>query len=197
MTPDHPTKPVEVHASIWGRDYVFESAEGVFSAHRLDPGTAVLLRSVEPPADEPLRLLDLGCGFGPIATALAVECPSAQVDAVDVNDLAIGLTRTNAVRFSVADRLHAGHAEDFAGHLYDEIWSNPPIRIGKQPLHELLLTWLNQLAPGGHANLVVGKNLGGDSLQTWLTDQGFPTERLASAKGFRVLRTQPRHPAAG
>jgi 16S rRNA G1207 methylase RsmC len=187
QTPSKPTKPLSVHATIWGRDYTFESAEGVFSAHKLDPGTAVLLRSVEPPAKEPLRILDLGCGFGPICLALATECPQARIDAVDVNDLALELTRRNAATHGLTN-LTAGHAEDFADVTYDQIWSNPPIRIGKEPLHELLLTWLNRLSPTGHANLVVGKNLGGDTLQAWLIAQGFPTERLASAKGFRVLR---------
>ena len=73
---------------------------------------------------------------------------------------------------------------------YDQLWSNPPIRIGKAALHELLLTWFARLVPGGRAVMVVGKNLGGDSLQTWLTDQGYPTTRLASAKGFRVLESR-------
>ena len=73
----------------------------------------------------------------------------------------------------------------------DEIWSNPPIRIGKQALHDLLLQWFARLRPDGRAVMVVGKNLGGDSLQAWLTDQGYPTTRLASAKGFRVLESAP------
>ena len=73
----------------------------------------------------------------------------------------------------------------------DEIWSNPPIRIGKQALHDLLLQWFSRLRPDGRAVMVVGRNLGGDSLQAWLTDQGYPTTRLASAKGFRVLESRP------
>jgi 16S rRNA G1207 methylase RsmC len=77
---------------------------------------------------------------------------------------------------------------------FDEIWSNPPIRIGKEPLHALLLTWLPRLAPGGRAVLVVGKNLGADSLQRWLGEQGYPTTRLASAKGFRVLEARQEYP---
>jgi 16S rRNA G1207 methylase RsmC len=72
---------------------------------------------------------------------------------------------------------------------FDEIWSNPPIRIGKEALHELLLTWLPRLVPGGRAVMVVGKNLGGDSLQRWLTEQGYPTERIGSSKGFRILES--------
>ena len=70
---------------------------------------------------------------------------------------------------------------------YDELWSNPPIRIGKAALHELLLTWLARLVPGGRAVMVVGKNLGGDSLQRWLAERGFLVERHDSHKGFRIF----------
>ena len=78
-----------------------------------------------------------------------------------------------------------------ADETYDEIWSNPPIRIGKDALHDLLLTWLPRLAPDGRAVLVVGKNLGADSLQRWLGEQGWPTERLAEREGL----PGPRDPA--
>jgi 16S rRNA G1207 methylase RsmC len=91
----------------------------------------------------------------------------------------------------VADRFTAAlPGEVPADATYDEIWSNPPIRIGKDALHDLLLTWLPRLAPGGRAVMVVGKNLGADSLQRWLGAEGWPTERRASAKGFRVLETR-------
>ncbi|WP_331715459.1 class I SAM-dependent methyltransferase [Tessaracoccus coleopterorum] len=134
-------------------------------------------------------MLDLGCGVGTIAVGLALASPEVCVDAVDVNERAVQLTNLNAARHAVADRVHALTPDAVpTDRRYDEIWSNPPIRIGKDALHELLLTWLARLNPGGCAYLVVGRNLGGDSLQRWLTDQGHPTERLASAKGFRVLR---------
>ncbi|MCL1841985.1 MAG: methyltransferase [Propionibacteriaceae bacterium] len=190
VTPDGPERRQQIAARIWGDDYAFTTANGVFSGSRLDLGTSVLLRSVAPPPDGPLRLLDLGCGFGPIAVALARECPSAQVDAVDVNDRALELTRVNAAAAGV--RVRVGRPEDFADAVYDQIWSNPPIRVGKEALHELLLTWLSRLARGGLANLVVGRNLGADSLQAWLDGQGWPTMRLASAKGFRVLQVEAR-----
>ncbi len=190
-TPDSPATTHQVRATIWQRDYGFVSANGVFSATRLDPGTAVLFRLTEPPADRPARFLDLGCGFGPIASALADRCPSALVDAVDVNERALALTRANAARLGLSDRLTAlaPSAVD-ADRSYDEIWSNPPIRIGKPALHDLLRSWLPRLLPCGHANLVVGKNLGADSLQAWLADQGWRVDRLGSAKGFRVLRVE-------
>lgn len=186
-TPDEPLVTHEFTATAFGRELTFTSAPGVFSGHRLDLGTSVLLREIDPP--EAGHVLDLGCGVGTIAVALAAASPAVTVTAVDVNDRAVELTTLNAARHGVADRVRAVRPEQVgAEEVFDEIWSNPPIRIGKQALHELLLTWLPRLRPGGSAYLVVGKNLGGDSLQRWLVDEGYPTERLASAKGFRVLR---------
>jgi 16S rRNA G1207 methylase RsmC len=158
---------------------------------RQDLGTAVLLRESTPPAGA-TRLLDLGCGYGVISVALATACPGAVVDAVDVNERALALTAANAAAHQVETRVRPLLPEQADPQArYDQIWSNPPIRIGKDALHELLLTWLPRLAPDGEARLVVGKNLGADSLQTWLQAQGYPCERLASAKGFRVLRVGP------
>lgn len=183
-TADGPLVTRTIRATIFDNDLEFTTARGVFSGARLDPGTAVLLREIEPPSEG--HLLDLGCGFGPIAVGLAVASPAVTVDAVDVNEHALTLTRMNAERHGVADRVHAARTAEGP---YDEIWSNPPIRIGKEALHELLLTWLPKLRRDGTAWMVVGKNLGGDSLARWLTEQGWPTEKVASAKGFRILKT--------
>ncbi|MFF0265020.1 class I SAM-dependent methyltransferase [Kribbella sp. NPDC004536] len=177
-----------VEARIWDKPYVFTTATGVFSRDRLDIGTSVLLRSVEPPAGSG-TFLDLGCGYGPIACALAAEAPAAKVWAADVNSRALELTRLNAEATGVSDRVHAALPDDVPAELqFDQLWSNPAIHIGKPELHKMLLRWLTRLAPDGIAWFVVGKNLGGDSLQRWMTDQGYPCERVASAKGFRVLR---------
>jgi 16S rRNA (guanine1207-N2)-methyltransferase len=176
-----------IRAQIWGRELTLITASGVFAADGLDRGTAVLLRASPIPKDSP-RILDLGCGYGPIALAIAVHCPGAHVDAVDVNERALALCQDNALALGVADRVRVLRPEDADPNVrYDEIWSNPPIRIGKQALHELLLTWLARLAPSGVARLVVGKNLGADTLQRWLVEQGYSCERVGSAKGFRVL----------
>jgi len=191
---DSPTGPEHrrtIVARIWGEEVELTTANGVFSGDRLDLGTSVLLRE-SPIPDDARRLLDLGCGYGPIAMALALSCPEATIDAVDVNDRALALCRDNAQALGVSDRVRALHADEAdPGARYDEIWSNPPIRIGKPALHELLLTWLDRLAPAGRAVLVVGKNLGADSLQGWLGQQGYRCVRLASAKGFRVLEVRP------
>jgi 16S rRNA (guanine1207-N2)-methyltransferase len=176
-----------ITAWIWGRELRLITASGVFAADGLDRGTAVLLHASPIPVGSP-RILDLGCGYGPIAAAVAVHCPGAQVDAVDVNERALALCRENAEALGISHRVHVQRPEEVDPQTrYDEIWSNPPIRIGKQALHELLMIWLPRLARNGVARLVVAKNLGSDTLQRWLIEQGYSCERVASAKGFRVL----------
>ncbi len=151
----------------------------------------MLLRSSTPPTGQP-QVLDLGCGWGPIALGIAVHAPGARVDAVDVNHRALALCRANARALGDADRVRARRPEQVEDdRRYDQIWSNPPIRVGKEALHALLLQWLPRLTPSGAARLVVGRNLGADTLQRWLVEQGYPTERVASAKGFRVLVVRP------
>src|SRR6478735_10087593 len=183
-------KRAPVEATVWGHELHLTSGSGVFAQGRLDIGTAVLFRETEPPA--PGRVLDLGCGYGMIGLAVAAAVPGAVVTGVDVNERALLLANENAASLGVADRFTALLPDAVpAEATYDEIWSNPPIRIGKQALHALLLTWLPRLAPGGRAVMVVGKNLGADSLAAWLGEQGYPTTKLASAKGFRVLESRP------
>ncbi|MGS2613715.1 class I SAM-dependent methyltransferase [Micromonospora sp. LZ34] len=198
MTGDHyftaepttPAQPREVEFSVAGRDYTLASASGVFSAARLDPGTAVLLRKADLPAgDAAGPLLDVGCGFGPITCVLATSAPAATVWAVDVNQRARDLTAANAARVGAADRVRVAAPDDVPADLnFAQIWSNPPIHIGKAELHEVLRRWLPRLAPDGTAWLVVARNLGGDSLHRWLVEQGWQVERRASQKGYRVLR---------
>ena len=182
-------KRVPVRAAVWGHELALTSGSGVFAQGRLDIGTAVLFRETEPPTGG--TLLDLGCGYGVIGCALAVAAPSARVWGVDVNERAVLLANENAASLGVGDRFTAVTPGGVPADVQlDEIWSNPPIRIGKEALHELLLSWLPRLRPGGRAVMVVGKNLGADSLQRWLDEQGYPTTRLASAKGFRVLESR-------
>ena len=187
--PSVPFTRVPVTTTVWGHELTLVTGSGIFAQGRLDIGTSILFRETEPP--EAGRVLDLGCGYGVIGLAVAAAVPDARVTAVDVNARAVLLANENAASLGVTDRYAACLPEAVpADAEFDEIWSNPPIRIGKQALHELLLTWLPRLAPGGRAVMVVGKNLGADSLQRWLGEQGWPTTRLASAKGFRVLEVR-------
>lgn len=179
-----------VRARVWGHELDLVSSAGVFARGRVDKGTAVLVAEAEPARDV-RRVLDLGCGWGLLSTALAVHRPESEVWAVDVNERARRLAAENARRSRVGDRVHVAAPDEVPPDLsVDEIWSNPPIRIGKPAVHALLLRWLPVLAPGGRALLVIGKNLGADSYQRWLGEQGHPTARLASSKGFRVLEVR-------
>jgi 16S rRNA (guanine1207-N2)-methyltransferase len=194
--PSVPFEREPVSCEVWGRRLDLVSGSGVYSRGRLDIGTSVLFRETAPPPAG--RLLDLGTGYGVIGLAVAaawraadVPVEAGSVTGVEVNQRAVLLANENAEHLGLADRFRAVlPAEAPAEAAYDEIWSNPPIRIGKQALHDLLLQWFGRLVPGGRAVMVVGKNLGGDSLQAWLTGQGYPTTRLASAKGFRVLESR-------
>ena len=187
--PSVPFRRAPVDATVWGHRLSLTSGSGVFAQGRVDIGTSVLFRETDPPPAG--RILDLGCGYGVIGLAIAQAVPDAVVSGVDVNERAVLLANENAASLGLADRYTASvPSEAPPDATYDELWSNPPIRVGKAALHELLLAWLPRLVPGGRAVLVVGKNLGGDSLQRWLGEQGYPTSRVASAKGFRVLETR-------
>jgi 16S rRNA G1207 methylase RsmC len=186
--PGAPARPTEVEFVLAGREYRLRAASGVFSASRLDPGTTVLLRKAQLPGpDTEGALLDLGCGYGPIACVLATVAPRAVIYAVDVNTRALELTRANAVALGIAVEAREPDAVP-AEVQFQQIWSNPPIRVGKDDLHALLLRWLPRLAPEGIAWLVVARHLGADSLASWLTEQGYAVVRHASGSGFRVFR---------
>jgi len=186
--PSGPDERRTIEVSLAGRRVSVQTGGGVFSPDGLDKGTRVLLAEVPDPPEHG-ALLDLGCGWGPIALTLGLLSPQARVFAVDVNERARALTQANAERLGCAG-VQAIHPDDVPADLrFATIWSNPPIRIGKAALHELLRAWLPRLAAGGAAYLVVSKNLGADSLARWIVDElGMPCTRHATSGGFRVLR---------
>lgn len=189
--PASPAQRRDLDVVLAGRELTVVTAPGVFSPGRVDLGTHVLLRSV-PPAPAAGELLDLGCGWGPVALTMALESPGARVWAVDVNNRALDLVRRNADRLGLTNLVAVRPEEVPADVRFTAIRSNPPIRVGKEALHAMLGQWLGRLAPEGEAHLVVQRNLGADSLQRWIVGHlGLPTQRVASAKGFRVLRVTP------
>jgi 16S rRNA G1207 methylase RsmC len=188
--PSSPLKPKTIQIPVADELVDVTTASGTFSPMQLDFGTEVLIEQMDlTPASG--NLLDLGCGWGPIALNLGKLRPNAKVWAVDVNTRSIELTQANAKSLGISN-INAVLPEQVPADLrFSGIWSNPPIRIGKKELHELLLMWLPRLETGGEAYLVVQKNLGSDSLQKWLTEElatGFEVSRYTSIKTYRVLK---------
>jgi 16S rRNA G1207 methylase RsmC len=191
--PDAPSSPVLVDVTLSDTAFVMETDRGVFSRGHLDTATSMLLR-----ADLPIAatgdLLDLGCGAGPIALTMARRSPDATVWAIDVNARARDLCRRNAERNALTNVVVVAPDEVPPDMQFATIWSNPPIRIGKSALHDLLDTWLARLDVDGSASLVVQKHLGADSLQRWLNDLGYRCDRVGSKAGFRLLTVRHGEP---
>ena len=186
------SRPRQVQLALPDLTLDLAADSGVFSSEGIDPGTKyLLLEAARPPAGA-ANLLDLGCGYGPIALTVAKRAPEAVVWAVEVNTRALELTRQNAAANALTN-VRAVLPDDVPdGVCFDAIYSNPPIRVGKQALHELLERWLALLAPDGTATLVVHKNLGSDSLHRWLDAEGWATKRLGSRSGYRLLQALAR-----
>ena len=182
-------RPGTVHVVLPDTHLALATDSGVFAADRLDPGTRLLLETAPPPPPEG-DLLDLGAGYGPLALVMARRAPAARVWAVDVNRRALELCERNAADAALANVRCRPPDDPGLPASYQLIWSNPPIRIGKDALHQMLTTWLGRLAPGAAAYLVVQRNLGSDSLQRWLAAEGWHAERFAARAGYRVLEVR-------
>jgi 16S rRNA (guanine1207-N2)-methyltransferase len=186
--PAVPSQPGRVELVLPDLDVTLATDRGVFSAGAIDPGTKLLLLDgPRPEPGEAGHLLDLGCGYGPIAIALARRAPAATVWAIDVNERALTLCRANAAAAGVSGVRAVLPEEIDPAIVFAGIWSNPPVRIGKAGLHALLEQWLPRLAPGAAAHLVVQKHLGADSLAAWLRDAGWSVDRVAARTGYRLL----------
>ena len=189
-SPEGPLVPREIIVTLNGNKYSVLTAGGVFSPEHIDQGTQVLLAHLEK-ANPSGNFLDIGCGWGPIALALALHSPKATIYAIDVNERSLELTKLNADRLGLTNIVVCKPEEVPSEIEFDEIWSNPPIRVGKVVLHEILTLWINRLTSGGTARLVVQKNLGSDSLHKWLIqefDDEFESTRIDTSKTFRVLK---------
>ena len=182
--PSAPSRPDRVRLDLPDRSLELSTDRGVFSPGRVDPGTKLLLLELPELTQGPV--VDVGCGYGPIACTVALRHPELTVVGVDVNPRARALCAANAAALgATVEVLEPAQADDVVS--VGTIVSNPPIRIGKAALHDLLSGWLDRLDPGGRAYLVVHKNLGADSLAGWLRDRGHEVQKLRSRQGYRVL----------
>ena len=188
--PEVGSRPRSIRFKTGNVELELQADRGVFGSKGVDLGTAVLLDEAPPPPPAG-EILDLGAGYGPIAIALARQAPKARIWAVDVNERALELARQNAER-NFSPNVVVARPEGVPAEIrFAAIYSNPPVRVGKKPLHDLLLAWLPRLQPRGKAYLVVQRNLGADSLAAWLHTQGYTASRLKSKKGYRILEVTP------
>lgn len=183
-------RTTEIAVRLAHGDYTVETAGSIFSPDHIDAGTEQLLYSVPTPPEKG-NFLDLGCGWGPLALTLAIEAPEASIYAVDVNERALELTTRNAARLGLANITVGlpGSIEPTVN--FDLIWSNPPIRVGKAELHDIMKTWLPRLNVAGEAYLVVAKHLGADSFEKWLGSEFEATHSVTredTRKGFRIIK---------
>jgi len=189
-SPEGPLVTREITVNLNGNKTQVLTAGGIFSPEHIDQGTQVLLTHLEA-ANPTGTFLDIGCGWGPIALALALQSPKAKIYAIDVNERSLQLTKMNAEKLGISNIIVCKPEDVPQEIMFDEIWSNPPIRVGKKVLHEILNVWIKKLVQGGTARLVVQKNLGSDSLHKWLMEEfspEFDSTRIDSSKTFRVLK---------
>lgn len=187
--PKGPLKLKSIEIPVAGVMQQVSTASGTFSPQQLDVGTKVLIDQMDQAPKEG-NILDLGSGWGPVSLNLAKLRPLATVWAVDVNTRSLELTAKNAKDLGLSN-IKTSTPEQVPKDLtFSGIWSNPPIRIGKKELHEMLLLWLPRLESKASAYLVVQKNLGSDSLQRWLAEElndGYEVSRHTSEKTYRVI----------
>ena len=190
--PASPENLRRIKVTLAGKEIELTTAAGVFSPDHVDVGTSVLLANTPPPPPGG-HLLDLGCGWGPISLSLALASPHATVWAVDVNERALDLVRRNAAELGL-DNVNAVTPDDVPADVsFRSIRSNPPIRVGKSELHDLLERWIPRLDERADGWFVVSRNLGADSLQRWLAstfDDGYSIYRATTGRGFRVLKVR-------
>lgn len=187
--PQTDAKTHSVEFELEGTVFNLTAASGTFSSTRLDSGTRVLLKESALFPDSG-TVLDIGCGWGPISLAVATLRPETEVFGLDVNSRSLELAQANAAALKLKN-FKAVRAEQIPNELlFDGIWSNPPIRVGKAVLHQLMQTWIPRLKPGASAMLVVQKQLGADSFQKWLAETftEFDVAKQSIDKGYRVIR---------
>lgn len=171
---------------------VFTTDNGVFSKKTVDFGTRVLLEAFDASQLPEGALLDVGCGYGPIGLTLA-KTEERLVDMVDVNERALDLTRGNARLNHVTDEVHIFHSsvyEEVTKKDYAAIITNPPIRAGKEIVHQILSGAYEHLQTGGELWVVIQKKQGAPSAQKKMAEVFGQCEIVTKKKGYFILRSK-------
>ena len=168
-----------------GRTLAFETDAGVFSKQHIDPGSEILCKSLP---ELHGRVLDMGCGWGPVGVSLKKDNPALQITMVDVNLRALALSEKNAQQNGV--QVEVLESDGFAalrGRKFDWVVTNPPIRAGKQVIYQMFADAAEQLNPDGGLCLVIRKQQGAESCVKYLKTLYGQVETLKKSGGFWVL----------
>ena len=173
-----------------GIPFQFVSDNGVFSKHTIDFGSRLLIESYEVPTEfQNGKLLDVGCGYGPMGLAFAKVFPNMTVEMVDVNERAIELAKKNAKENQISNvMIHESNIyESVSSNDYAVILSNPPIRAGKEVVHAILEGAFYRLITDGQLVIVIQKKQGAPSAQKKMQEVFGNVERIALDKGYWIL----------
>ncbi len=187
QNPDSAHDERQIAVRVLGLDLRFTTDAGVFSRDGLDRGTEVLLEALEamPPAG---RVLDLGCGWGAVGTALGAKHPSLDIVMTDVNRRAADLARRNLLQNGVKARVVEGDGFEAVEGLFDAIVTNPPIRAGKAVVYRLFADARELLKPGGALYAVIRRQQGAPSALKYLRETYAGAEVIDRSSGYHVLR---------
>lgn len=196
-SPSSKSEPETLSVIYKDETFRFWTDHGVFSRKELDPGSELLIETIESELtstspSKSMDFLDLGSGYGPVACILGKRHPKLKLHLSDVNTRAIDLCHRNLKALNLVGdvRLSDGMSA-WDNHLFDMIAFNPPIRIGKQAVFRLYDEAIEHLADEGTLYLVIGKKQGADSHQRYLeTHDLLKVRRLVRARGYVVLRCQ-------
>lgn len=176
----------ELRVDLLGEKMTFLTDAGVFSKKMVDFGSQLLLKCLE--VDEGETVLDVGCGYGPLSLSLA-KAYGVQATMVDINNRALDLARQNAERNKVEATIFQSNIyEQVEGH-FDHVISNPPIRAGKQVVHEIIEKSQDFLETGGDLTIVIQKKQGAPSAKSKMEDVFGNCEIVKKDKGYYILRS--------
>ncbi|KXT75060.1 Ribosomal RNA small subunit methyltransferase C [Streptococcus sp. DD10] len=176
----------ELRVELLGNKMTFLTDAGVFSKKMIDFGSQVLLKNVS--AKEGERLLDVGCGYGPLGLSLA-KAYGIIPTMVDINNRALELAQQNAVKNRVEAEIFQSNIYEQVKGQFDQVISNPPIRAGKQVVHEVISGSFDHLVAGGVLTIVIQKKQGAPSAKNKMEEVFGNCEIVRKEKGYYILKS--------